>query len=79
MKTLLQYLNGLPVAEQDVFAKRCKTTIGYLRQIAYGHRKCNAELAIEIERESKRAVTCEALCPHADWAYIRSTRRRRAT
>jgi len=78
MKTLLPYLNSLPVAEQDKFAARCKTTIGYLRQIAYGHRKCTAELAIEIERESKRAVTCEELCPGADWAYIRSTRKRKS-
>jgi DNA-binding transcriptional regulator YdaS (Cro superfamily) len=77
MKTLLEFLNGLPVAEQRAFAKRCGTSIGYLRQIAYGHRKCPAELAINIERESVRAVVCEELCPTADWAYVRAERRRK--
>jgi DNA-binding transcriptional regulator YdaS (Cro superfamily) len=77
MKTLLEFLNGLPVAAQESFAERCGTSIGYLRQIAYGHRKCVAELAINIERESKRAVTCEELCPTADWAYMRAERRRK--
>jgi DNA-binding transcriptional regulator YdaS (Cro superfamily) len=77
MKTLLEFLNGLPVPEQERFAERCGTSIGYLRQIAYGHRKCVAELAINIERESKRAVVCEELCPTADWAYVRAERRRK--
>lgn len=77
MNTLLKYLNGLPVSEQQLFAKRCDTSIGYLRQIGYGHRKCPAELAISIERESDRAVVCEELCPTADWLYIRAERRRK--
>jgi DNA-binding transcriptional regulator YdaS (Cro superfamily) len=77
MKTLLEYLNELPVAQQQAFAKRCQTSIGYLRQIGYGHRKCPAELAINIERESDRAVVCEDLCPTADWLYIRAERRRK--
>jgi DNA-binding transcriptional regulator YdaS (Cro superfamily) len=77
MKTLLEFLNELPVPEQRMFAKRCGTSIGYLRQIAYGHRKCIAELAINIERESDRIVVCEELCPTADWFYIRAERRRK--
>jgi DNA-binding transcriptional regulator YdaS (Cro superfamily) len=74
---LLDYLNDLPVAAQRLFAKRCGTSIGYLRQIGYGHRKCPAELAINIERESSRAVVCEELRPTADWLYIRAERRRK--
>ena len=77
MKKLLNYLNGMPVPAQEAFAKRCDTTIGYLRQIAYGHRACGAALAINIERESKRALLCEELCPvGVDWSYIRANRRR---
>jgi DNA-binding transcriptional regulator YdaS (Cro superfamily) len=76
MKKLLDYLNSLPVAAQEDFAKRCQTTVGYLRQIAYGHRECQAPLAINIERESSRALICEELCPKGvDWAYIRAERR----
>jgi DNA-binding transcriptional regulator YdaS (Cro superfamily) len=77
MNKLLDYLNGLPVSTQVAFAKRCDTTIGYLRQIAYGHRLCSASLAINIERESNRALICEELCPSTDWAYIRAERRRK--
>ena len=78
MKSLLDYLNGKPVTAQREFAKRCGTTIGYLRQIAYGHRSCPPALAINLERESSRALTCEELCPTGvDWAYIRAERRRK--
>lgn len=78
MKKLLDYLNGRPVAAQEDFAKRCATTVGYLRQIAYGHRECQAALAINIERESAREITCEELCPiGVDWSYIRAERRRK--
>ena len=80
MKQLLDYLNGLPVKEQEDFAKRCETTVGYLRQIAYGHRACPAHLAINIERESNRALVCEDLRPTGvDWAYIRAERRRKGS
>jgi DNA-binding transcriptional regulator YdaS (Cro superfamily) len=78
MKPLLDYLNAMPVAAQEDFAKRCETTVGYLRQIAYGHRACPAHLAINIERESSRALICEELRPTGvDWAYIRAERRRK--
>jgi DNA-binding transcriptional regulator YdaS (Cro superfamily) len=78
MKLLLDYLNSLPVTAQESFASRCETTVGYLRQIAYGHRACPAHLAINIERESNRALICEELRPTGvDWAYIRAERRRK--
>lgn len=80
MKLLLDYLNKMPVPEQEDFAKRCQTTVGYLRQIAYGHRLCSAPLAINIERESERELVCEELCPTGvDWAYIRAERRRKGS
>jgi len=78
MKLLLDYLNSMPAAAQEDFAKRCDTTVGYLRQIGYGHRACPAHLAINIERESNRALVCEELRPTGvDWAYIRAERRRK--
>ena len=78
MKSLLAYINSLPPSTQQMLATRCKTTIGYLRQIAYGKRACPPAMAIDLERESSRAVTCEDLCPvGVDWAYIRAERRRK--
>lgn len=38
-----------------------------------GKRKVDAETAMLMERVTNRAVSCEALCPTADWAYIRNT------
>lgn len=73
MKTLLDYLNAIPVEAREPFASRCGTSFDYLRQIGYGNRTCTEKLAINLERESGRALLCEALCPGADWAFIRAT------
>lgn len=73
MKTLIDYLNAMPVAEREQFAKRCGTSFDYLRQVGYGNRACTETLAINLERESNRTLQCETLCPKADWAFIRAT------
>ena len=73
MKKLLSYLNELPPPDRGAFASRCGTSFDYLRQIGYGNRVCREALAINIERESSRAVTCEELRPDVDWAYIRAS------
>jgi len=71
---LLNYMNGLDSAERDRFAAACATTWGYLKQVAYGNKNCGPALAINIERETKKAVTCEELCPsEVDWPYIRAS------
>jgi DNA-binding transcriptional regulator YdaS (Cro superfamily) len=70
---LINFLNSLPAEERDMFAASCGTSFDYLRQIGYGNRPCREALAINIERESKRAVTCEELRPDVDWAFIRAT------
>ncbi|MBV2181709.1 MAG: helix-turn-helix domain-containing protein [Castellaniella sp.] len=69
---LLAFLNGRSVERQEAFAAACDTTVGYLRQVAYGNRQCSASLAIAIDRESAGRVPFEDLCPDADWAYVRS-------
>jgi DNA-binding transcriptional regulator YdaS (Cro superfamily) len=73
MKKFLSYLNELSAADRAAFAGRCGTSFDYLRQIGYGNRLCREALAINIERESGRAVTCEELRPDVDWAFIRAT------
>lgn len=73
MKCLLEHLNSLPVAEQAAFAQRCGTTVGYLRKAASVGQRLKAEVCINIERESGRAVTCEELRPDIDWAYLRGS------
>lgn len=73
MQTLLTHLNSLPVAEQAAFAQRCGTTVGYLRKAASVGQRLKAEVCINIDRESARAVTCEELRPDIDWAYLRGS------
>ncbi len=70
---LKQYLKSLSPKEREAFAKRCGTTIGHLRNIAYQCKSCAESLAIDIERESDGTVRCELLRPDVDWKYIRGT------
>lgn len=72
--TLHEYLKNLSKEAVDGFAKRCNTTAGQLRQVGYGNRRAAAGLAVDIERESAGAVTCEELRPDIDWAYLRGSK-----
>mgnify|MGYP003600390087 CR=1 FL=1 len=69
---LKSFLAGLSVQDKDAFAERCSTTVGYLNQIMYGNSKCSASLAIKIDKESNGAVSCDLLCPEADFDYVRN-------
>lgn len=73
MDKLKTYVNSLPPSEQEAFATRCRTTIGYLRKAMSIGQKLGESLCINIERESGGAVPCEDLRPDVDWAYLRGT------
>jgi DNA-binding transcriptional regulator YdaS (Cro superfamily) len=70
---LHDYITSLAIEERDPFAKRCGTSLGFLKLIAYGRKPCSPELAVAIDRETSGAVCCEELCPppKMDWAYLR--------
>lgn len=74
MDGLLAFLNSLPSDRQRSFAGACDTSIGYLRKACSVKQKLGAELCIALERESGGAITCEALRPDVDWAYLRATK-----
>ncbi len=65
------FLKGMKAEDKEVFAKKCLTTVGNLNQIIYVNGKCSAALAIRIDKASNGAVLCDALCPDADFNYIR--------
>ena len=67
-----KYLFSLDMADRQLFADRCDTTVGHLRNVAYG-RTCGEKLAVDIERESNGAVRCEDLRPDVEWAYLRAS------
>ena len=72
MKEFKEFWLSLAVDERPGFAVRCGTSVGHLRNIAYG-KPCAEKLAIAIERESGGEVRCETLRPDVDWAYLRNT------
>lgn len=54
---------GLSPAERESFARKCETSVGHLQNVAYGFRPASAELAVLIERNSKKQVTRIDLFP----------------
>lgn len=69
---LRQYIN-MNHGEAGRLALLFGVSKGRISQIAAGKSKISAERAIEIEKATGSAVTCEDLLPGADWAYLRST------
>jgi len=63
---LKSFIKGLPNDEaREDFARRCGTSLGHLRNVMYGYKPCATDLAVNIERESGRAVTRPEL--RDDW------------
>lgn len=71
MQQLLVYLNTLDSTTRADFARRCGTTVGYLRKAVSVGQKIGAETCINIERESLGSVRCEQLRPDVDWGVLR--------
>ncbi|MEJ3576539.1 MULTISPECIES: YdaS family helix-turn-helix protein [Pseudomonas] len=70
---LRSYIKTLDKPTFEYFAGACETTVGQLRQVAYDNRRASAKLAINIERETCGAVTCEELRNDIDWAFLRKS------
>lgn len=70
---LLEFIKALDKQALQTLAGRCDTTPGQLKQVAYGHRRANAALAIALDRETLGLVPCEETRPDIDWAYLRNS------
>jgi len=68
---LTEYLNSIPAGDREEFARKVGHSFDYLRQIGYGNRSCSADIAVALDRESKRSVDMRELCPGVDWEYAR--------
>jgi DNA-binding transcriptional regulator YdaS (Cro superfamily) len=66
---LNDYLKTLTEPERQTVAKACRTSVGYLRLVAGGHRDCREKLATMLERATNGIVTRKDLRPD-DWAEI---------
>ncbi len=69
MNKLLQYINALPAADRDPFARRCGTTEGYLRKAISKGSRLGPALSVAIEQQTGGAVTRKDLHPDT-WAAM---------
>ena len=70
MEKLREYLNTRSTLEQEQFARRCGTSIGYLRKcVSQG--EMGAAVAIAVDRGSDGLVPFESLCPNIDISHLR--------
>lgn len=53
---LAEYMRSVGRAGRERLASRCGTTVGYLYQIAGGHRRVGASLALRLEHGTGGAV-----------------------
>lgn len=72
--TLSEYLKTMDKDGLEAFACRCGTSVGQLKQVAYGNRRASAGLAVCLDRETGGVIRCEALRPDIDWAYLRQAK-----
>lgn len=68
---MIDWLNKMTRPSQKAMAYQMATSIGQLRQIAYGKRPCNTRLAILIDRWSGGQITMSELAPELDWNYVK--------
>jgi hypothetical protein len=61
---LKTYFFSLSNEDREVFAKKCDTSSGHLRNCAYGYKFPSPDLAVLIEKHSKRAVTRQEMFPN---------------
>jgi DNA-binding transcriptional regulator YdaS (Cro superfamily) len=78
MDKLRTFLNSMTPDQQEEFARRCGTTIGYLRKAISAAQQLGESLCINIDCESNGAVRCEDLRPEVNWAYLRNSIAREA-
>lgn len=71
MNTLKQFLKQLTPDEQVEFARKCGTSLGYIRKAMSINQRFSAELCIKFEQYSLGDVRCEDLRPDINWAVLR--------
>lgn len=71
---LRTFYSKLTVSQREEMVVACDTTVGHLRNVAYG-KTCGEALAMKIESFTNGIVTCEELRPDLieQWAYLRNT------
>jgi len=69
MEKLLKYINNLSEPDRVKFAKKCHTTVGYLKKAVSTKQFLGAQTCVLIEKHTSGAVTRKELRPQ-DWRKI---------
>lgn len=72
MDKLLGYINSLAAEDREAFARRCGTSVGYLRKAGSVKQQLSEGLCLRIYAESGGKVSLEDLRPGVDWQYLRA-------
>lgn len=64
---LKQYWEELPHGQKKRFAAETGFTVEHLTRVVYGRARCSCNLALAIERASKKVVTRKEAAPHIEW------------
>ena len=67
MQELKKFIFSLPLDERENFAKRCNTTLAYLKKAIYRNHELGPELSVLIEQNSINQVTRQMLHPSSYW------------
>ena len=67
MKKLTKYINSLSEPERKKFARRCGTTINYLRKAVSSRQELGAQISVCIERETGGEIDRRYLHPKKYW------------
>ena len=68
---LQAYISELSPAGRESFARRIGTSWAYVTQLASGHRRPGARVAVAVEKATKGVVRVEELLPEVEWKVIR--------
>lgn len=72
MNSLRNYLNSMSRSDQEDFASKCKTSLGYLRKALSTGQKLGIELASRLQKHSGGAVRATDIRPDVDWTEFQS-------
>jgi transcriptional regulator with XRE-family HTH domain len=69
MNQLYYWMKAATPKQQALLAKKAKTSVAYLRQLAYGHRNASMDMALRIEQATEAGMAKE----FADLDYVKKT------
>lgn len=71
MEKLRSYLKGLTPEQREDYARRCNTTVAYLRKLCSTNVPMGEGLCLRLAVESGFVLQPEDMLPNVNWARLR--------